>query len=54
MDAKKTETSNKSRDYQHCNHPSLVRQFIQGAPTGNFVCAQCQRSLTSILRGDGR
>lgn len=53
MDAKKSETSNERRDSQ-CDHPSLAKEFVLGVPTGNFVCAQCGRHLSSILRGRGR
>ncbi len=50
MDTQKTETSTKSRSDEQCDHPSLAKEFVLGVPTGNFVCAQCGRHLTSILR----
>ncbi|WP_446811467.1 hypothetical protein ACH50O_07855 [Methylomonas sp. 2BW1-5-20] len=49
MDTKKTETSAKSRN-DDCNHPSLTKEFVSGVPTGNFVCAQCGRHLSAILK----
>lgn len=49
MDSKKTETTNKNHEHEHCNHSSLIKEFAYGAPTGNYICSQCQRLLSSIV-----
>ena len=48
MNIKKTENINNSGDAP-CNHPSLAKEFAYGAPTGNYVCVQCRRLLSSIV-----
>ena len=50
MDTKKLDTSKNNREHEHCTHPSLIRDFVAGAPTGDLICAQCQRLLSSIIR----
>jgi hypothetical protein len=33
---------------QTCQHTSLVKEYAYGAATGNFICLQCERLLTSV------
>lgn len=49
MDSNKTKTSSKNREHEHCNHASLIKEFAYGAPTGNYICSDCQRLLSSIV-----
>jgi hypothetical protein len=38
---------------EHCNHPTLIKEFAYGGPTGNFICTKCECLLTSILVEQG-
>lgn len=42
MDNKKTEIINLNRVPKQCNHPTLLREYAYGGPTGNFICMQCE------------
>jgi hypothetical protein len=48
MNDKKNEKFSKSGN-SPCSHPSLIREFAYGAPTGNYICAQCECLLSSII-----
>ena len=52
MNSKKIEVLNKNSE--HCDHRSLVKEFIYGAPTGDLICTQCQRPLSSIIKTPSR
>jgi len=54
MEIKKSENSKNNGGGHVCNHPSLAKEFIFGAPTGDYVCAKCGRQLSWILRASGR
>ena len=54
MNTKKMETLNKNREHEHCNHHSFLKEFIYGAPTGDLICAECQRPLSYIIRSQVR
>lgn len=34
-----------------CEHTSLVQEFAYGAPTGNYICIQCECLLPSAILG---
>jgi len=53
MDMKKVET-NKNFEQPECNHPVTVREYAYGGPTGNFICTQCERLLSSAGRGQAQ
>lgn len=48
MNDKKNENFSK-RGKAPCSHPSLIREFVYGAPTGDYICAQCECLLSSIV-----
>ena len=50
MDANKKAIFSKGRSGDHCDHSALTKEFVLGAPTGNYVCAKCGRHLSAILR----
>ena len=50
MNSNNKEILDKGRGDDQCNHPSLAKEFVLGAPTGNYVCAKCGRPLSAILR----
>lgn len=50
MDANKKEVLIKGRSGNHCDHSAFTKEFVLGAPTGNYVCAKCGRHLSAILR----
>ena len=45
-----TTTINKKNADSHCNHPSLVKEFVRGAPTGDLICKQYQCKLSFIIK----
>ena len=49
MSAKNTETSNKNHGHGYCPHLTFRKEFVRGAPTGNYICRHCGRHLTVIL-----
>jgi hypothetical protein len=46
MNYKKIERISKSSDTP-CSHPSQIREFAYGGPTGSFICTQCECLLSS-------
>ncbi len=46
----KFENSNQYPEAQQCSHPKLVKEFAYGAPTGNFICLQCECLIPPTLK----
>ncbi|ATG90162.1 hypothetical protein MKLM6_1930 [Methylomonas koyamae] len=34
---------------ERCVHRSFLKEFKRGEPTGNYICAECGRHLSTIL-----
>jgi hypothetical protein len=54
MNTKQIEVLNKNRGNEHCDHRSLVKEFICGARTLDLICTECQYSISSIVRTQDR
>jgi hypothetical protein len=54
MEQKKIEITKQNRSEGHCNHSSLKKEFVQGMPTGSYLCSSCGLPLPHILRYSNR
>lgn len=39
-------------DDKPCNHPKLVKEYIRGAQTGDFICTTCGKVFFSREEAD--